>query len=83
MPKPAQGQANKWIRSMEAEHKLQVLKPSTDPFYLRTLQVGGLLLRLRAACYDFWLMAHTGFPGCKCLCHRDCPHPWCTAWDGH
>eukprot|EP00983_Pelagomonas_calceolata_P127992 1161469-Pelagomonas_calceolata.AAC.15 len=34
-----QGQANKWIRSMEASNKLQVLKPSTDPYYLRTLQV--------------------------------------------
>jgi hypothetical protein len=34
-----QGQANKWIRSMEAANKLQVLKPSTDPYYLRTLQV--------------------------------------------
>jgi len=33
-----QGQANKWIRSMEASNKLQVLKPSTDPYYLRTLQ---------------------------------------------
>jgi dynein heavy chain len=34
-----QGQANKWIRAMEAARKVVVLKPSTDPNYLRTLQV--------------------------------------------
>ncbi|GFH31517.1 flagellar inner dynein arm heavy chain 11, partial [Haematococcus lacustris] len=32
------GQANKWIRAMEAQNKLVVLKPATDPNYLRTLQ---------------------------------------------
>ncbi|GFH11508.1 uncharacterized protein HaLaN_07016, partial [Haematococcus lacustris] len=31
------GQANKWIRAMEAQNKLVVLKPATDPNYLRTL----------------------------------------------
>ncbi|KAJ9518808.1 hypothetical protein QJQ45_026081, partial [Haematococcus lacustris] len=36
-----QGQANKWIRAMEAQNKLVVLKPATDPNYLRTLQRAG------------------------------------------
>jgi hypothetical protein len=35
---PAQGQANKWIRGMEASRKIMVLKPSTDSSYLRSLQ---------------------------------------------
>ncbi|KAG2500939.1 hypothetical protein HYH03_000764 [Edaphochlamys debaryana] len=32
-----QGQANKWIRAMEASRSLLVLKPATDPHYLRSL----------------------------------------------
>lgn len=32
-----QGQANLWIRNMEASRKLLVLKPATDPNYLRQL----------------------------------------------
>jgi hypothetical protein len=42
----SQGQANKWIRAMEAARKVVVLKPSTDPNYLRTLQVGVLVTQL-------------------------------------
>ena len=32
-----QGQANKWIRNMESGRHMLVLKPATDPTYLRSL----------------------------------------------
>ena len=60
LPSP-QGQANKWIRAMEASRKLVVLKPSTDPTYLRQLQASAgaltvcLTHRLPGAAHQTWV----------------------------
>lgn len=68
----AQGQANKWIRSMEAEHKLQVLKPSTDPYYLRTLQVGATA-PAHAHCLPCFVVHGPASQGGRSLCHGGRP----------